>query len=176
MTLSNFHLRSPLEIHRDFLQCPERRTSELLLQNYWANVHPIARVLHRPSFTVLWMTFWESHGLGSKIDKSSLALVIATLLAASVSMPDDVVQRELKREKSDLVQQMRVAADNALARSNWIHSTQIETLQAIVIYLVSVQVFCRASFKSLLLWVFFFSILIATSSCSLSHVHVPDFN
>ena len=118
-----------------------RRTSEMLLANYWDCVHPVAQVLHRPSFTVRWEAFWDGQELGKKVDKYSSALVSTVLLAALVSMTDDVVKRDLKNEKSILMQQIQARADEALARSNWIHSTQIEALQAVVIYLVRMSHF-----------------------------------
>ncbi len=149
MTLSNHSFQESAKVNRDVRYLPDRNTSDLLLTQYWKFVHPVARVLHRPSFNWQWMAFWGNYELGKKIDKFSLALISTTLFAASVSIPDQFIQRELKQEKSKLIRQMQAAAENALARSNWISITQIEALQAVVVYLVRLKV----SYHAILSWI-----------------------
>ena len=141
MAPGDYHFRDNPETHRTCSYFPDRGTAELLLAQYWERVHPVARVLYRPTFEEKWKVFWESHEARKEIEKSLLALVFTVLFSGLVSVPDDVVMRNLKYDKHVLMGKMRAGTDSALARSNWIHSTKIEMLQGVVIYLVTINLF-----------------------------------
>ena len=143
MAPGNYHFRDSQEAHQKCPYFPSRGTAELLLAQYWERVHPVARVLHKLTFEEKWRIFWENHEAGKEVEKSLSALVFTTLFSGLVSLPDDVVWSQLKYDKRALMEEMRAGTDSALARSNWIHSTKVEMLQAVVIYLVTIYLFCH---------------------------------
>ena len=137
----NYHFRENPESNDECPYFPDKGTADLLLSQYWERVHPVARVLHRHSFEERWEIFWETHFSGQKCEKSLLALVFAALFSGLISMPDDVALNLLKCNKRILMEKVQAATDFALARSNWIRSTKVEMIQAVVVYLVSVHTF-----------------------------------
>ena len=141
MAPGHYYTRDNPEAHNKCSFFPNRETAEMLLAQYWERVHPVARVLHRLSFEQRWKVFWQSHEGRREVEKSLSALVFTTLFSGLVSMPDELVMSELKCDKHILMENMRASTDNALARSSWIHSTEAEMLQGVVIYLVSFQLF-----------------------------------
>lgn len=43
---------------------PSRFAADLLIKQYFAAVHPIARIVHRPTFEKEFVTFWDEVSLG----------------------------------------------------------------------------------------------------------------
>jgi len=43
---------------------PSRSAADLLIKQYFAAVHPIARIVHRPTFEKEYETFWDEVSLG----------------------------------------------------------------------------------------------------------------
>lgn len=115
---------------------PLRATADKLLEHYWVSVHPIARTLHRPSFAQRYETLWELIDNGVNIPASLGSIVLAVLLAASVSisMGENPTSSHYTQET---IIRLKQGAELALSKANLLVSNKTETLQAFVTYLVS---------------------------------------
>ena len=127
----------------DFL--PSRNVADRLLDQYWKSVHPIARLVHKPSFGRRYDIFWDDVRLGIEPAGSLQAVVFAAMFSAVVSMPEDAILMEFGVSKKDLVDNFQMGTETALGRANMIRTTKIETLQAFVMYMVgSFSILCHA--------------------------------
>lgn len=115
---------------------PSRQMANFLLQQYWIRVHPIARVVHRPSFERQYFQFWATIASGFEPMFSIQAIVFAALLSGAVSVSETTIKATLGLVKKDLVRNLQVAVESALQKANWARTTKIETLQAFTMYLV----------------------------------------
>lgn len=118
----------------DFL--PSRSVADRLLDRYWKSVHPIARLVHKPSFRRRYDAFWDDVRIAVEPASSLQAVVFAAMFSGVVSMPEDVVLMEFGVSKKDLVDNFQMGTETALGRANITRTTRIETLQAFVMYMV----------------------------------------
>lgn len=76
---------------------------------------------------------------------SMQALVLAALFSGAVSMPEDVF-REIGREERDSkkfwIETLEKLTAYSLGRANVVRTTNLETIQAFVMYLVSTSFPC----------------------------------
>lgn len=119
----------------DFL--PSKSVADRLLNQYWNSVHPIARLVHKPSFIRRYSTFWEEIRSGIEPVGSLQAVVFSAMFSAVVSLPEEDILMEFRVSKKDLVGNFQMGTEGALARANIIRTIKIETLQAFVMYMVS---------------------------------------
>lgn len=119
----------------DFL--PSRTVADRLLDRYWQSVHPIARLVHKPSFKKRYETFWDNVRSGLEPASSLQAVVFAVMFCGGVSMHEDAVLMEFGVSKRDFVNNFQMGTETALGRANITRTTKIETLQAFVMYMVS---------------------------------------
>ena len=119
----------------DFL--PSKKAADRLLQQYWYTVHSIAMAVHRPSFEKRYETFWNEVQMGLEPVGSLQAVVFAALFSGAVSMSEDVILREFGASKRSLEDNFQQGTETALARANILRTTKVETLQAFVMYMVS---------------------------------------
>lgn len=75
--------------------------------------------------------------MGMEPRASFQAVLFAALLGSVVSMTDDMVRAEFGVERQTMVDSFREGVETALARANFLRTTKLETLQAFVMYLVS---------------------------------------
>jgi hypothetical protein len=122
---------------------PSKNVADSLLSQYWVAVHPMCRVVHRPSFERQWATFWQQLHSGTEPPASMKALVMGALLSAVVSMSDHAVSMQLGVPKVQLLQSFQQGAESALYRANFLRTTKLQTLQALVMYLVSVLLLAK---------------------------------
>ena len=115
---------------------PSRVAADRLLRQYEEAVNPIARVVHWPSLQVSYDNFWMTVSMGIEPTASLQALVFATLFSAAVSMPDDVCMTTFGLQNQALVENFQQATEVALGKANFLRTTKVETLQALVIYIV----------------------------------------
>jgi hypothetical protein len=116
---------------------PSKQLSDRLLQRYWDSWHPVARVLHRPTFERQWDEFWLNIHLGVEPSQSLQALVMATLFTSVTSMEDAAVQYQFQVPKVQLLDTVQHGTESALFRAGFLRTTKLQTLQAFVMYLVS---------------------------------------
>lgn len=119
----------------DFL--PSKSVADRLLNQYWKSVHPIARLVHKPSFIRRYNKFWEEIRSGIEPVGSLQAVVFSAMFSAVVSLPGENIWMEFGVSKRDLVGNFQMGTEGALARANIIRTIKIETLQAFVMYMVS---------------------------------------
>ncbi|KAL8723486.1 MAG: hypothetical protein Q9225_000219 [Loekoesia sp. 1 TL-2023] len=118
----------------DFL--PSKLIADRLLNQYWLAVHPLCRTVHRPSFQRRYRAFWADVETGIEPPGSLQAVVFAALFSGVVSMSDNAVLMEFGTTKKDLVDNFQMGTETALGRANVIRTTKVETLQALVMYMI----------------------------------------
>ncbi|KAL8846692.1 MAG: hypothetical protein Q9221_008220 [Calogaya cf. arnoldii] len=115
---------------------PSKIIANRLLAQYWLAVHPICRIVHRPSFQRRYDTFWTDVEIGVEPTGSLQAVVFAALFSGVVSMSDNAVLMAFGTSKKDLVDNFQMGTETALGRANVIRTTKVETLQAFVMYMI----------------------------------------
>ncbi|KAF2459638.1 fungal-specific transcription factor domain-containing protein [Lineolata rhizophorae] len=120
---------------------PSKVAADRLLKQYWLAVHPIAHTMHKPSFERQYASFWNQVSTGVEPPFSFQAVILAALLSAAISMPENEVLLEFGVAKQELVENFREGTETALARANFLRTTKLETLQAFVMYLIPL---CRS--------------------------------
>lgn len=118
----------------DFL--PSQLAADRLIKQYFTCVHPICQVVHQPSFTKEYETFWDEVSLGIEPPNTVQTIVFAALFSGVVSMDEAAVIREFGVAKASLVDNFKLGTETALSRANFLRTTKIEILQAFVMYLV----------------------------------------
>lgn len=118
----------------DFL--PSKLIADRLLNQYWLAVHPLCRIVHRPSFLRRYNAFWADVEAGVEPPGSVQAVVFAALFSGVVSMSDKAVLMQFGTTKKDLVDNFQMGTETALGCANVIRTTKVETLQALVMYMV----------------------------------------
>jgi hypothetical protein len=118
---------------------PAKPLVDKLIAHYWDAVHAIARTVHRPSFERQYERFWANIEADVEPRISFQAVVFAALLSSVISMSDSRVLDTFRVDKQSLVDNFRQGTEGALARANFLRTTKIETLQAFVMYLVSLS-------------------------------------
>jgi hypothetical protein len=116
---------------------PSRGAADRLVQQYFYAVHPICKVLHRPSFEKEYENFWDDVNLSIEPPGSAQAVVFAVMFSGVVSMHEETVLRDFGVSKESVVDNFRLGTETALGRANFLRTTKVETLQAFVMYLVS---------------------------------------
>ncbi|KAJ5417207.1 uncharacterized protein N7487_000757 [Penicillium crustosum] len=119
---------------------PPRGAADKLMEYYWDAVHPVSRVVHRPSFVQRYETLWETIENGYPIPPSLAAIVYSMLFSASVAMSEEQVSELFQTSKQYLKDSLQLGAELALGRANLLRASKTETLQALVAYLLSMCV------------------------------------
>lgn len=115
---------------------PNRDAGDRLLQHYFAAVHPIARCVHQPSFESQYAQFWEDVNQGIEPRPSIQAVVFAAWFSAVVSMDEVRTTREFGFSKANLIGNMKIGTEAALSKANFLRTTNVETMQAFIMYMV----------------------------------------
>ena len=123
---------------------PSRLVADRLLNRYWVSVHPISRVVHKPSFLRRYEAFWDDISRALEPPHALQAVVFAAMFSGAVSIPDAVISMEFGVSKQDLVENFKLGTEAALGRANITRSTKVETLQAFVMYMVG-EIFVLSS-------------------------------
>ena len=118
---------------------PPFSLSARILQQYWQSVHPVARILHRPSFEARWQTFANDLSVRNRPAKSLQAIVLAVLFSGIAAMPPGTLDREFGEDQQLWMRKLQAGTEYALNQAQMIQTTKVETLQAFVAYLVSLS-------------------------------------
>ncbi|KAI9781173.1 MAG: hypothetical protein M1839_006281 [Geoglossum umbratile] len=113
-----------------------RKTADRLKLQYFNCVHPLACIVHKPTFEAQYERFWDSIIMGIEPPYSLQALYFAVMFSATVSMSDEAILGEYGRTKESVVNDFRMNTEASLAKANFIRTTKLETLQAFVMYLI----------------------------------------
>jgi hypothetical protein len=115
---------------------PAKAAADILARNYFDNVHFIARVVHWPSFQLHYDNFWTSVLAGLEPPAWQQSLVLAVLFSAVASMAEQDVTAIFARPKSTILGNFQTGTEVALSKAQFLRASKLETLQALVIYLV----------------------------------------
>lgn len=118
----------------DFL--PTKDVADSLVAKYYENVHFLCRVLHWPQFQLLYDNFWTTVLAGYEPQASGQAVVLSVLFSAAASMPDNEVTAIFGRPFKVVLNNFQKGAEVSLSRAQFLRTTKMETLQALVIYLI----------------------------------------
>lgn len=118
----------------DFL--PSRLAADKVLHQYRRAVHPIAMVVFWPSLQIGYDNFWTNVEMGIEPATSLQALVFAILFSGAVSMQEDVCISTFGVPNKALVVKFQQATEMFLSKANFLRTTRVETLQALVIYII----------------------------------------
>lgn len=119
----------------DFL--PTKMAADRLMEQYWYAVHPIAKILHRQTFERKYTQFWSDVTKGLEPPFSLQALIFATLFTAVVSMPEASVLSTFGVAQKKLIENFQFGTEMALGKANFLKTSSIQVLQALVMYMVS---------------------------------------
>ena len=117
---------------------PSRSVCDRLMDQYWEAVHTVATIVHKPSFERQYVEFWDHIMQGREPPASQQATLFAAIFSAAVSMDDAAIQAQYGLPRSSLVERLQSSVEMALSRSNFLRTTKLETMQALVMYLVSI--------------------------------------
>ncbi|KFZ23130.1 hypothetical protein V502_02392 [Pseudogymnoascus sp. VKM F-4520 (FW-2644)] len=120
---------------------PSRLAADRLVKQYFTVVHPVAQLLHYPSFEKEYESFWEDISLGIEPPTSVQAIVFAAMFSGVVSMSEMIILRDFGVPKDRLIDNFKSGTETALSKSHFLRTTKVETLQAFVMYLIPL---CRA--------------------------------
>ena len=115
---------------------PETEQILQLSAVYWYNVDPLFKILHRPTMESGLERFARSPDL-FPVDRATEALYFSMYFAAVTSLSPASCKSKLGEERSTLVQRFRLAVEVALAKADYLNSTQLELFQALALYVVS---------------------------------------
>lgn len=133
----NINLFSPDSNDHGCDLLPLSRMAPQILKAYWKCAHPVARIVHKPSFEARWDMYWDLVRAYKMPPKSLQALVSAILFTGVIAMPSDEFYKRFRQEKHFWIKRLQILTANALAQAQALRSTRVETLQAFVAYLVS---------------------------------------
>ncbi|RMZ86386.1 hypothetical protein DV736_g6389, partial [Chaetothyriales sp. CBS 134916] len=118
----------------DFL--PTKDVGDTLVNLYHQNAHFLARVVHWPSFQLQYDKFWTAILAGMEPPASRQALVLSIMFSAVASISDSEVTNIFARPKDTVQAHFRQGVEVALSKAQFLRTTKIETMQALVIYLI----------------------------------------
>ena len=118
----------------DFL--PSKTVADQLIAQYFTAVHGVAKIAHRPTLEAQYALFWSSIATGNEPVPSVQAIIFAAMFSGAVSMTDEHIMRRLGATKATLVDSLRSGTEMALSRANFLRTTKIDTMQALVMYLI----------------------------------------
>ena len=114
-----------------------KKLADRIMEQYWECVHPVACIVHRPSFQERYDNFWSNVSRGVKdTPESTQAVVYAALFAGVVSMDAETVRNQLGGGREEWVKALEKATAISLSRAHVIRTAKPETIQAFVMYLV----------------------------------------
>jgi hypothetical protein len=106
-----------------------------LWQIYLDRVNPLTKIIHVPT---LQPYLAEATAGSQNLPKNVEALLFSIFLMAAVSLSADEAQSLLGYSRDEALQRFSTGVRTSLSRLGFIKSNDITTLQALVIYLVSI--------------------------------------
>lgn len=121
---------------------PSKSFCDTLMTHYWARVHTVTMLLHKPSFQKQYHIFWQHVKQGTEPPYSLQSVMFAAMFAALVAVPAGVMMQQYGMDKATFVPQFQSTTEMLLSRANVLRTTKLETMQAFVIYLVRIALCC----------------------------------
>ena len=120
---------------------PNKDVADRLFEQYWLNVHPISRTVHKPSLEQVYCEIYGEDP-STQLSNSAHALVAASLFAGLVSMGQESYIEHFggsKKTRAVFEDEMQRFTETSLGCCSLAHTKNFRALQALVAYLVSVQ-------------------------------------
>lgn len=120
---------------------PTKKVADRLFQQYWFNVHPISRTVHKPSLEQMYREIYGEDP-STQLSNSASAVVFASLFAGLVSMDEETYIEHFggsKENKATFEDGMQRLTETMLGYCSLAHTKNLRALQALVVYLVSVH-------------------------------------
>ncbi|KAI4736336.1 hypothetical protein E4T50_13158 [Aureobasidium sp. EXF-12298] len=117
---------------------PPRHVADRLITQYLNAVHPVARLVHQPTFESQYNLFWSNLSNGTITPAPIQAILFAAMFSAAVSLSDDAAASFSDMSKHSLVDRLREMTEFMLSRANLLRTTKIDTMQAFIMYMVRV--------------------------------------
>ena len=126
-------------------QLPSFEQQLVLCEAYMANVHPVTKILHGPSLRAY------LHRTKSTLDcspgpKGLKALMFAVFHVATISFSEEECRQKLGEERYSLIRRYRLATELALAKADFVNTTEMSTLQALVLFLQAIRAYDKSRF------------------------------
>ena len=115
---------------------PSKAVGDQLITLYYENVHFVARVVHWPSFRLQYENFWTVVLAGVEPPASQQALVLGIMFSAIASMSESDVNAVFGRPKQIVQANFQKGTEVALSKAQFLRTTKIETLQALIVLLI----------------------------------------
>lgn len=116
---------------------PAKAISDGLIEQYLRAVHPVATCVHRPTFQAEYRAFWDEVYANVEPRPSTQALIFAVMFSAAVSLDDKIAVQRFGHDRDTLLNNLKTGVESALCQASFLRATRVETLQALIIYLVS---------------------------------------
>lgn len=120
---------------------PTKEVADRLFEQYWLNVHPISRTAHKPSLEQMYREIYGDDP-STQLPNSAYALVSASLFAGLVSMDQEIYIEHFggsNTTRAAFEDNMQRFTEASLGCCSLAHTKNLRALQALVVYLVSVQ-------------------------------------
>ena len=120
---------------------PTKEIADCLFGQYWLNVHPISRTVHKPSLEQMYSQVYGEQR-STQPPNSAYALVFTSLFAGLVSMDQEAYIKNFSDSgmtKETFEDNMQQFAEATLGTCSLAHTKNFRALQALVVYLVSVH-------------------------------------
>lgn len=115
---------------------PTQHQSYIFCDVFLANVDSVIKILHAPSVRKYLQE--GSPDLACSPGSNGLeALRFSIYYAATMSMSDEECKLRIGEERAPLLERYRTATEYALADADFVNTTELSTLQALVLYLVT---------------------------------------
>ncbi|KAG9962313.1 hypothetical protein KCU61_g4725, partial [Aureobasidium melanogenum] len=115
---------------------PPRHVADRLITQYLNAVHPVARLVHQPTFESQYNLFWSNLSNGTITPAPIQAILFAAMFSAAVSLSDDAAASFSEMSKHSLVDRLREMTEFMLSRANLLRTTKIDTMQAFIMYML----------------------------------------
>ncbi|KEQ64141.1 uncharacterized protein M437DRAFT_13142, partial [Aureobasidium melanogenum CBS 110374] len=115
---------------------PPRHVADRLVAQYLNAVHPVARLVHQPSFERQYNLFWSNLSNGTITPAPIQAILFAAMFSAAVSLSGDAAASFSDMSKHLLVDRLREMTEFMLSRANLLRTTKVDTMQAFIMYML----------------------------------------
>ncbi|KAI5289907.1 hypothetical protein KEM54_002927 [Ascosphaera aggregata] len=119
---------------RDYL--PSQVICDMLFRHYMEAVHFAAKVVHRPTFEKQYRDFCGMVVRGTEIPASLQALTFASLFSAAITLSEEDFSLKFGVSQRKMIDNLQLGAELALAKAHVIRTGKMQTLQALVLYLI----------------------------------------
>lgn len=115
---------------------PESHHVFRLWQIYLDRVHPLTKIVHAPS---LQPTLVDASSGRAAVSMNIQALLLAIFLMAIVAMSEEECARLIGLPKEEALRQFSAETQRALQRSEYLKTRNLTVIQALVLYMMSLQ-------------------------------------